>query len=198
MQLGKRRENNSALVFKIFKRGEPAMSTAIDNLRTKIPDTAKDIRLNISTVLTAEGAPGLTPNQIWGTALACAFQTGNADLIEAIKADAAAVLSAEEVAAAHAASSIMAMNNVYYRTMHLSGDPELSKMPARLRMNVIGTPGIDKVAFETYCLAVSAMNGCGACVSSHIKEVKKGGLQNEGIHSAVRIASVINAVAHSL
>ena len=63
----------------------------------------------------------------------------------------------------------MAMNNVYYRFVHLASNPEYGTMPAKLRMNVIGTPGIDKDDFELFSLAVSAMNGCGMCIDSHEK-----------------------------
>ena len=50
------------------------------------------------------------------------------------------------------------MNNVYYRFVHLVGNEEYGKLPARLRMNVIGAPGIDKTDFELYSLAVSAVH----------------------------------------
>ena len=71
-------------------------------------------------------------------------------------------------------------------------------MPARLRMNVIGKPPVAKVDFELMSLAVSALSGCGMCINSHINEVKKAGITNEGIQSAVRLASVLNAVRTAL
>ena len=71
--------------------------------------------------------------------------------------------------AARAAASIMAMNNIYYRFTHLASAPDYKTLPARLRMNVIGKPGVDKADFELWCLAVSAINGCGVCIDSHEK-----------------------------
>ena len=71
-------------------------------------------------------------------------------------------LTLVQVESAKAAATIMAMNNVYYRAVHLAENVDLSSMPARLRMNVIGKPGIPKIDFELACLAVSAMTGCGA------------------------------------
>ena len=68
------------------------------------------------------------------------------------------------------------MNNVYYRFVHLVGNDEYAKLPARLRMNVIGSPGVDKTDFELYSLAVSAINGCGACVAAHERAVRKAGI----------------------
>jgi alkyl hydroperoxide reductase subunit D len=34
----------------------------------------------------------------------------------------------------------MAMNNVYYRFVHLASNPEYGTLPATLRMNVIANP----------------------------------------------------------
>lgn len=160
-----------------------------------IPEHAKDLKLNLGTVLTPEGAPGLTEKQIWGTALASAIAARNPALLEGIESAAAAALDEAEVRGARAAASIMGMNNVYYRFLHLVGNDEYSKMPAKLRMNVIGNPGIDKASFELYSLAVSAINGCGACVASHERVVRKAELSAEAVHSAVRIAAVIHGVA---
>jgi alkyl hydroperoxide reductase subunit D len=169
--------------------------TTIKNL---IPEHAKDLRLNIATVLSAEGAPGLTETQIVATALASTIAARNPALLHEIQTLAVAKLDAAQVNAARAAASIMGMNNVYYRFTHLVGNDEYGKLPARLRMNVIGNPGVDKTDFELYCLAVSAIKGCGACVASHERVVRKGGVTAEGVQSAVRIAAVIHGVAVAL
>jgi alkyl hydroperoxide reductase subunit D len=171
---------------------------SIEALKESIPDFAKDIRLNISKVLSEEGAPGLTLKQIVGTALATAHATRSAKLIDAVTTEFAAALTPEELNAAKAASSIMAMNNVYYRFIHLAADDEIKKMPANLRMQIIANPGVPKVDFELFCLAVSAINGCGMCMESHVHEVAKGGVSKQGAQSAIRIASVMNAVAQAL
>ena len=90
------------------------------------------------------------------------------------------------------------MNNVYYRFTHLASAPDYKGLPARLRMNVIGKPGVDKVDFELWCLAVSAINGCGVCIDSHEKILRDAGLSAEQIQAAVRIAAVVHAVAATL
>ena len=92
----------------------------------------------------------------------------------------------------------MGMNNVYYRFVHLVENPDYATLPAKLRMNVIGNPGVAKTDFELYSLAVSAINGCGACVAAHDKVVRKAGVTAEGVQSAVRIAAVIHGVAVAL
>ena len=88
----------------------------------------------------------------------------------------------------------MAMNNVYYRFTHLVGG-EYPNMPAKLRMNVMARPGVDKATFELWSLAVSAVNGCGMCMESHERAVRQQGLTAEQVQAAVRIAAVVHAAA---
>ncbi len=71
-------------------------------------------------------------------------------------------------------------------------------MPARLRMNVIGNPGMDKMEFELVCLAVSAINGCGSCIASHERQIRQHGLPREAVQSTVRIAATVHAAARLL
>ena len=170
----------------------------LSRIKNLIPDHAKDLRLNLSSVLTPEGAPGLNPTQIYATALASAIAARNPVLLAEIEAVAVPALDDAQVKAARAAASIMGMNNVYYRFTHLVGNDEYSKLPAKLRMNVIGNPGVDKTDFELYSLAVSAINGCGACVASHERVVRNAGLGAEAVQSAVRIAAVVHGIAVAL
>ncbi len=167
----------------------------MDALRDRIPDYAKDLRLNLSSVLTPQGAPGLTESQLWMTALASAIASRNAELARAIEAEATTRLQPAEAEAARAAAAIMGMNNVYYRFLHLVEDDEYAKLPAKLRMNVIGSPGIAKAEFELISLAVSAVNGCGKCVTAHERILRQHEVGREAVQSAVRIASVMHAVA---
>jgi alkyl hydroperoxide reductase subunit D len=90
------------------------------------------------------------------------------------------------------------MNNIYYRSLHLMSNTDYAKMPARLRMNVIANPGIDTADFELYSLAASAVNGCGACLDAHERQLTQHGFSAQGVHSAVRIAAVIHAAAVTL
>lgn len=171
---------------------------SLEQLKQSIPEFGKDIRLNLSSILSPEGAPGLSENQIWATALACAYQSKNAKVIAAIEAEAAGNTSDAERNAAKGAATIMAMNNIYYRFTHMVEDKDITKLPARLRMNFIGNPGVEKLDFEIYCLAVSAINGYSVCVNSHIAQVKKAGASNEAVQSAVRIAAVLNAASTAM
>ncbi len=168
---------------------------SLSQLTARLGDSAKDIKLNVSSVLSEEGAPDLNANQIAGIALASAYATKNSALVHALLDQ--TILSEAEVHAAKAAATIMAMNNIYYRFTHLVGDKDFSTMPARLRMNVIGNPGIAKVDFELFSLAVSAINGCGMCMEAHVHEVIKAGLSKTAVQSTIRIASVVNALAQA-
>jgi alkyl hydroperoxide reductase subunit D len=167
---------------------------SIEALRNRLPDYARDLRLNLGS-LAAE--PGLTVQQRAGTFVAAALASRNPEVTQEIVAEFASVLSAEALTAAKAAAAIMGMNNVYYRFTHLVGG-DYPSMPAKLRMNVMGKPGVEKVDFELWSLAVSAINGCGMCMESHEKIVRQGGLTQEQVQTAVRIAAVVHAVAATL
>lgn len=178
---------------------EPARASAasIETLKESLPDFAKDIRLNLSNVLKEDEASGLKANQVFGIALASAYAARNRQVIEAVAGEAAGVLSAEEVNAAKAAATIMAMSNIYYRSTYMTGDEEFGKLPAGLRMNVIGNPGIEKTDFELYALAVSAVNGCSSCISAHNNTVQQHGVSKTGVQHVFRIAAVIFAAAQA-
>lgn len=166
----------------------------IENLQNAIPDYAKDLRLNLSTL---SGEETLNDQQKWGTFYAAALNTGNATVIRAIEAEAAQRLTPEALNAARSAASIMAMNNVYYKFAGMMGEA-YQTMPAKLRMNVIGNPGVDKIDFELWSLAVSAMNGCQFCVQAHEAKVIAHEITREQVQASVRIAAVIGAIAATL
>ena len=170
----------------------------LELLRQELPDFAKDIKLNLGAILSDSGMEGLTANQRLGIALACAYTTKNERLINATLATATPVLTENELNAAKAAATIMAMNNIYYRFTHLVSDKDYATLPAKLRMNVMVNHGISKIDFELYSLAVSAINGCGMCMDSHVKNVEREGVSKVGVQSAIRIASIIHATAQAL
>jgi alkyl hydroperoxide reductase subunit D len=167
---------------------------SIETLKARLPEYAKDLKLNLGSLSTE---PSLTTQQRAGTFIASALASRSAEVIAAIIAEFGPQLSPEALSAAKAAAAIMGMNNVYYRFTHLVGG-DYPAMPARLRMNVMAKPGVDKADFELWSLAVSAINGCGMCMESHEKVVRHAGLTQEQVQSAVRIAAVVHAVAATL
>ena len=167
----------------------------LETLKNRIPDYAKDLKLNLSS-LAMETV--LSDQQRAGAFIACALASRNAETTDAIMGEFANRLSPEALTAAQAAASIMAMNNIYYRFTHLSSSPDYRTMPARLRMSVIGKPGVEKADFELWSLAVSAINGCGMCIDAHEKVLREAGMTAEQIQAAVRIAAVVHGVAATL
>jgi lipoyl-dependent peroxiredoxin subunit D len=168
---------------------------SIEALKTRLPDYARDLKLNLSSLA---GEAVLTEQQRAGTFVASALASRNAEVTEAILAEFGPKLSPEALTAAKAAAAIMGMNNIYYRFTHLVSAPDYKTLPAKLRMNVIAKPGVEKVDFELWSLAVSAINGCGMCVDAHERVVRDGGLSVEQVQAAVRIAAVVHAVAATI
>jgi len=167
----------------------------IQELKNNLPDYAKDLRLNLESVLSEGGAPGLDAKQIALVALASAVAARYKPMTDAMDAFAADTASREERGGARAAAAMMGMTNVYYRFVHSVSDDEYATLRASLRMNVMRSPGCDKTAFELASLAVSAINGCAACMNSHEKTLRKSGLGAQAVQSAVRIAAVVHAAA---
>ncbi|GLH77559.1 alkyl hydroperoxide reductase AhpD [Bradyrhizobium sp. SSBR45G] len=165
---------------------------SIEQLKDQIPDFAKDVRLNLSSMASDET---LSAQAKYGLFIACAIATRNPTVTAALESVAAAHLSPAALAAAKSAAAIMAMNNVYYRFVHLASNKEYATMPARLRMNVIANPGVDKADFELWSLAVSAINGCGTCIDAHEKVLQDAGVPATSIQTAVRFAAIIQSVA---
>lgn len=165
---------------------------SIENIKNIIPDYAKDIKLNLSSLAADET---LNQQQLWGTFFASALASKNDFVIAQIEAVAKENLSSDAMEAVKAAAAIMAMNNVYYRFVHLVSNKDYHTMPAKLRMNIIANPGVDKKDFELWSLAVSAINACGMCIDSHEAQLVKEGVSKEEIQTAVRIAATIHAVS---
>jgi alkyl hydroperoxide reductase subunit D len=167
----------------------------LENLRHRLPEAARDIKLNLQTVFQSTA---LTAAQMWGTAVASAIASRNRELARAVMGDAASEVDSAVIEDAKAAAALMAMNNVYYRFRHMIGKESYSARPARLRMNWIGKPMGSKADFELFCLAVSAINGCEMCIRSHDQVITGGGITEDQVHDAVRIAATIHAAAVAL
>ena len=168
---------------------------ALDEVRAALPDAARDIKLNLQSVMEQTS---LTPAQRWGVAVASAVASRNPRLRQAVLSDARASVSETVVEDAMAAAALMAMNNVYYRFRHLVEKPVYGEKPARLRMNRLVRPASNKPDFELFSLAVSAINGCGTCMQAHEKVVVEAGIGEEQVHDAVRLAATIQAAAVAL
>ncbi|WP_419420349.1 carboxymuconolactone decarboxylase family protein [Legionella sp. D16C41] len=163
----------------------------LEKLKEKLPDLAKDTRINLTKVLDLNQTDELSSQQIIGSALAVAYHIGNKTLTQSLETELESELSLRD--AAKLAASLMAMTNIYYRFIHLSEQPELNHVPAGLRMQGMMNPGVDKVTFEVMSLAVSILNGCGACISAHCRNLKEHGLSMQALARIGRIAAVIHS-----
>jgi alkyl hydroperoxide reductase subunit D len=172
-----------------YKKG---FSMTLDELIQGLPGYAKDLKLNFSSLVRQNTE--LTAQQLWGTVVASAIATRNAELTAAVVEEAGKVLTPVELDAAKAAAAIMGMNNIYYRFHHLTDNPKYATLPARLRMNILRGHNVDHNDFELWCLAVSAVNACGKCVASHEAVLRGKGVTEELINAAVRVTSVIHAI----
>jgi alkyl hydroperoxide reductase subunit D len=168
---------------------------SLDTLKDRLPDYARDLKLNLSS-LAAE--PLLSPQQRAGSFVAAALAANHAPTTQAVVGAFAAELSPQALNAAKIAAALMAMNNIYYRFVHLVHTADYKTLPAKLRMTAMAKPGVDKVDFELWSLVVSAVNGCGMCLEAHEKVCREAGHSAEQIQAAVRIAATVHAVARTL
>ena len=167
---------------------------SIDNLKSSLPEYAKDQKLNLGALTRSKD---LNEEQLWGCLLASAAATRNDTVLSEIAEEAKEHLSEEAFEAAYGAATVMAMNNVGYRAKGWLGD-DYAQVKFGLRMNIISKPGVDKVDFELWSLAVSSINGCEHCAVAHANEVREGGLTKEQVWEAVKVASVVQAVAQTI
>lgn len=166
---------------------------AIADYKQQLGDHGKDTKLNLSSLFANVDTSGLTTDQFYGTALSLVYSLADDELIATVEEEAAEQVADNVKQAAKLAATLMAMNNVYYRFLHLSSDKQFSKMPAGLRMNAMANPGVDKADFELFSLAVSALNGCGLCIDSHVKTLLQHEVTAQAIQSSIKLAAVLNA-----
>jgi len=161
----------------------------INPILQRIPDSAKDIRLNLDSVLSRSS---LEPDDALGVAIAAAFAARSAELLRALT-PAAPETTAH---AALSAAALMGMNNVWYPFVEMAGDDDLAAMRPELRMNAYAMHGgVARAKFEAYALAASIVGKCHHCVQSHYEVLKKEGWSLQQLRDVGRIAAVINATA---
>ena len=164
----------------------------LNSIKARIPDTAKDIRLNLDGVIARSSLPA---EDALGCALAAAFAAKSPELVATFKAN----MQAEIASGALVAASLMGMNNVWYPFVEMADDEELKTLRAELRMNAYaGSGGVEKKKFEAYALAASIIGKCHFCVKSHYDLLKKEGLTTQQLRDIGRIAAVVNAAAQVL
>ena len=168
----------------------------IDTLRSAMPDYARDIRLNLGSVISASR---LDPAMAWGSALTAALVSKNEQVIQDIIEDAQAVMDEQHIKAVKSAAAMMSMTNVWYKFTDLIRDNDIKNQPPKLRMNAVLTHGgVDRALFEAWSLSASVVNACGICVNAHASQLNKLGIDAQQIADIARIATVTKSVADTL
>jgi lipoyl-dependent peroxiredoxin subunit D len=164
----------------------------LNSIKEKMPEHAKDIRLNLDGVIARSS---LAPEDALGVALAAAFAAKSAELVAAFKA----AIPPAEGHAALTAAALMGMNNVWYPFVEMADDAELKTVRPELRMNAYASSGgVSKAKFEAYALSASIVGKCHYCVKSHYELLKKEGWSTQQLRDVGRIAAVVNAAAQVL
>lgn len=165
-------------------------------LLEKLPEEASDLNANAKRVL---GEESLNTVQTWGSALASAYFIRQPELTAAVLADAkAAALDGDHLSDAKGAAALMGMNTVYFRFRHIMHTEAYTQKAFNLRMTRMQKVATDQTHFELYSIGPAALSGCELCLKAHEAAVKKGGLNEDNVHDAVRIASVLNGIAVAL
>lgn len=165
-------------------------------LLQKLPTEASDLIANVERVLSGES---LNAVQTWGSALSAAYYIRQPELTSAILADAKlAGLNDDHISDAKGAAAIMGMNTVYFRFRHIMHSDAYNQKAFNLRMTRMKQVATDQTHFELYSIGPAALAGCELCLKAHEAAVKKGGLNEDNVHDAVRIASVLHGIAVAL
>jgi alkyl hydroperoxide reductase subunit D len=166
----------------------------LNALKERIPDYAKDVRLNLDGVIARSS---LEAADAVGAALAAAYAAKSKTIVDAIRES--GQLSDVDTNAALSAAALMGMNNVWYPYVEMANDEDLRTQRAELRMNAYATHGgVDKKRFELFALAASIVGKCHFCVASHYKLLKENGLTAQQLRDVGRIAAVVTAAANAL
>ncbi len=164
----------------------------IEDVKNSIPDHAKDIKLNLDSVINRSGLDEVDAH---ACALAAAIASSNGELAYEIQHN-GPLRGTQEREAAKTAAALMGMNNVYYPFVEMTGDETLKKTPPGLRMNAYATHGgVSKKKFEMYALAASIVGKCHFCVKSHYDILKNEGMTVTELQAIGKIASVVVAVS---
>lgn len=157
----------------------------------------KDLKLNVSSML---GSANLARKEAYLLALAVAVNEKHDVLITAFENLAQKEgATIEEIAETHACTSLMSVNNIFYRFRHFMHNAEYyNKQPAGLRMSLMMNPVMGKGLFELMSLILSAVNGCERCVVSHEHSVKEQGAGEPRIYDAIRLGAVIKGLCTAM
>ena len=168
----------------------------LEDIKNSIPDFAKDIRLNFSSVIINSSHEY---DLVYGCAYACSLSLGNVTIAKIFENECRSKISDDFVRSVKSIVSIMTMNNTWYKYRDAMPSMEMKVGPQKLRVNIMGTHAdLDKLLFESISLCVSAVNGCQFCVKSHSQLLIDKGKSKDYVLEIGRIASVIVSTEKSI
>ena len=184
--------NTKKSLFESVNLAEDLESVLIDRFNALDARFLKDLKINVGNVLKSQN---LTEKETALLALSVAINEKNDVLRIALEGLAATHGATDaEIQETAACVSLMNANNIFYRFRHfMHTNQNYQTMPAGIRMSVMMTPVLGKEFFELMSLAVSAVNGCEQCVTSHESSVKNHGGSEARIFDAIRLVAVIKS-----
>ena len=153
----------------------------------------KDLKINVGNAL--NNTQHLTKKEALLIALAVAVNE-KFDLLKlsfTTKAKEEGAIDAE-IAETIACTSLLNVNNVFYRFRHFIKKDFYNNQPAGIKMSIMMNPVLGKEFFELLSLAVSALNGCEMCVNSHEQSVLHQGSSESRVFEAVKTAAIIKGL----
>ena len=168
----------------------------VEDIKNSIPDFAKDIRLNFSSIImNSVYEDDLT----YGCAYACALSLNDKKLSKALENECRNRISEDFVISIKSTVSIMSLNNIWYSYRDSMPSTEMKVSAQRMRVNIMGSyAGLSKVLFESISLCISAINGCKFCIKSHSQLLIDEDQTKDYVLNIGRIASVIKATVKSI
>lgn len=99
-----------------------------------------------------------------------------------------------QIAEVISCTALMNTNNIFYRFRHFMNKEFYTNQPAGIKMSIMINPVLGKEFFELLSLAISSVNGCEMCVTSHEQSVLQHGSSEARVFEAVKLAAVIKGL----
>ena len=165
----------------------------IDDLKSEIPEFAKDIKLNLSSlIINSEYDEEL----VYGCAYASSLAVGDKKISEVFEDECSSRFGIEFIKAVKTTVTIMTLNNVWYKYRDSMPSTEMKMAPQKMRVNAMANhAGLEKILFESLSLCISAINGCTFCIKAHSDLLLENGKTKDYIFNIGRIASVISSLS---
>ncbi len=165
----------------------------LNDLKNNIPDFAKDVKLNFSSlIINSEYDEEL----VYGCAYASSLAIGDNNITSVFEEECRNRFGRGFIKSVKATVVLMALNNVWYKFRDSMTTTEMKMAPQKMSVNIMANhAGLDKIFFESLSLCVSAINGCSFCVKVHSDLLLENEKTKEYVFNIGRIASVISSLS---